>query len=136
MILDGIEHRFHVRERNNSVAIVISQPGWAVASKTDFWYLSVEDLTPDGWRHREGSTHFGGMKYDEAKAKAVDWYAREAKKGVVVTKHDRRAAEAGNEDRSKLPSEDPNHVCGMHCDGQDGWTSNCAKRRRQVERQG
>ena len=35
-------------------------------------------------------------------------------------------------DLSQLPSSDPNHVCGMFCDGQDGSNSNCAMLRRQT----
>ena len=34
-------------------------------------------------------------------------------------------------DLSQLPSSDPNHLCGMFCDGQDGSNSNCAMLRRQ-----
>lgn len=33
-------------------------------------------------------------------------------------------------DESKYPPEDPRHVCGMFCDGQDGSNSDCARRRR------
>lgn len=32
-------------------------------------------------------------------------------------------------DRKPLPSEHPDHVCGMHCDGQDGMNSTCAQTR-------
>lgn len=34
--------------------------------------------------------------------------------------------------RSSLPSEDPNHVCGLLCDGQDGANSYCARLRRKL----
>lgn len=34
-----------------------------------------------------------------------------------------------NQDLSRLPSEDPRHVCGMFCDGQDGSNSHCARRK-------
>lgn len=88
MTLDGREERFHVRERDNRVAIVLSQPGWAAASGNDYWYVSVEDLQPTGevsegqevkrWRHREGSTHQGGVSWGEAMTIARKWYEREA----------------------------------------------------------
>lgn len=35
-----------------------------------------------------------------------------------------------NYDRSKLPSNHEDHICGMYCDGQDGINSECAKIRR------
>lgn len=38
---------------------------------------------------------------------------------------------AGVENPSKLPSYDPEHVCGLFCDGQDGRNSECAKARRE-----
>lgn len=37
---------------------------------------------------------------------------------------------AGVENQSKLPSYDPDHVCGVFCDGQDGRSSECAKAKR------
>lgn len=33
-------------------------------------------------------------------------------------------------DPSTIPSDDPAHVCGMYCDGQDGMNSLCARTRR------
>ena len=32
-----------------------------------------------------------------------------------------------NNRRSGLPPEDPDHICGMRCDGQDGQSSDCYK---------
>lgn len=90
MTLDGVEHRFHVREADNRVAIVLSQPGWAAASKHDYWYLSIEDLKSTGtmsegqdvkrWVHREGSTYPGGLDYAKAKEFAQAWYEREGER--------------------------------------------------------
>lgn len=37
--------------------------------------------------------------------------------------------EAENERRAKLPSEHPDHICGVRCDGQDGMNSRCARLR-------
>ena len=37
-----------------------------------------------------------------------------------------------NNRRSNLPSEHPEHMCGMMCDGQDGWNSDCARVRRKL----
>lgn len=34
-----------------------------------------------------------------------------------------------NNRRANLPSEHPDHICGIRCDGQDGWTSYCARLR-------
>lgn len=92
MTLDGVEHRFHVREADNRIAIVLSQPGWAAASGNDYWYLSIEDLVPTGrmsegqsvrtWVHREGSTYPGGLTYAKAKEFAAAWYEREGKKSA------------------------------------------------------
>lgn len=33
-------------------------------------------------------------------------------------------------ERSKLPASDPDHICGVFCDGQDGRSSRCAQERR------
>lgn len=88
MTLDGVELRFHVRERDNRVAVVVSQPGWAAKTGNDYWYVSVEDLRDTGktsegqrvsaWQHREGSTHPGGVTYAEAVTVARRLYEREA----------------------------------------------------------
>lgn len=88
MALDGVEHRFHVRERDNRVAIVLTQPGWAALGGNDYWYLSVEDLVDTGtvsegqkvkrWVHRENSTWIKGMTRQEAMDLAGQWYVREA----------------------------------------------------------
>lgn len=42
---------------------------------------------------------------------------------------ERLAAEAENYRRSSLPSEHPDHLCGLMCDGQDGSNSYCARLR-------
>lgn len=42
---------------------------------------------------------------------------------------ERRAQGEENSRRSSLPSEHPDHICGMLCDGQDGWTSHCYRLR-------
>lgn len=34
--------------------------------------------------------------------------------------------------RSRLPSEHPDHICGLACDGQDGQNSYCARLRRKL----
>lgn len=34
--------------------------------------------------------------------------------------------------RARLPPEDPDHICGMMCDGQDGQNSHCARLRRKL----
>lgn len=89
MTLDGVEHRFHVRERDNRVAIVLEQPGWAAAIDHDYWYVSIAELIDTGeisegqrvkrWRHRADSTHRGAVSKAEAMRIAKEWYAREAK---------------------------------------------------------
>jgi hypothetical protein len=82
MTLDGVEWRFHVRERDNRIAILISQPGWAAASCRDYYYVSIEDLGSNGWKHREGSTEQrGGMSWGKAIQLAREWYVREAHAG-------------------------------------------------------
>ena len=88
MTLDGVEHRFHVRERDNRIAIVISQPGWASHTHYDYWNVSIEVLRSTGivdegqdvkrWRHRNGSTHPAGVTKAEALEIAKKWYVREA----------------------------------------------------------
>lgn len=79
MTLDGVEERFHVRERDNRVAIVLTQPGWAAATNYSYWYVSIKDLVPgEGWRWRtcyEG----GGVNKAEAMRIAREYYAREAR---------------------------------------------------------
>lgn len=40
---------------------------------------------------------------------------------------------SANENSSKLPSTDPKHECGMFCDGQDGYNSECAKAKRETQ---
>ncbi len=91
MTLDGVEHRFHVRERDNCVAIVMSQPGWAAHTAYDFWYVSIEDLVSTGivdegqevrqWAHRSGSSlPHGGLTYHKALELAKKLYVREATK--------------------------------------------------------
>lgn len=45
---------------------------------------------------------------------------------------ERRAIEAENSRRSSLPSEDPEHIHGLMCDGQDGWNSYCSRLRRKL----
>lgn len=42
------------------------------------------------------------------------------------------AAAAENSRRSRLPSEHPDHICGLSCDGQDGQNSYCARLRRKL----
>lgn len=89
MTLDGVEHRFHVRERDNRVAIVMSQPGWAAHTAYDFWYVSIEDLISTGivdegqevrrWAHRDGSS-LRGLAYHKALELAKKLYVREATK--------------------------------------------------------
>lgn len=37
-----------------------------------------------------------------------------------------------NNRRSNLPSEHPEHICGMRCDGQDGRTSDCWRLREKL----
>ena len=37
-----------------------------------------------------------------------------------------------NHRRSSLPSEHPDHICGIMCDGQDGSNSDCARLRRKL----
>lgn len=34
--------------------------------------------------------------------------------------------------KSNLPSEDPEHICGMRCDGQDGQSSHCYRLRKKL----
>jgi hypothetical protein len=87
MTLDGVEHRFHVRERDNRVAIVISQPGWAAAQDHDYWYVHVEDLKSTGeisegqevkrWRYRCLAVH-GGVSKVRALLVAQERYVVEA----------------------------------------------------------
>lgn len=36
--------------------------------------------------------------------------------------------------RAPLPSEHPDHTCGLHCDGQDGSNSHCARLRSKLFR--
>ena len=89
MTLDGVEQRFHVRERDNRIAIVITQPGWAAHTNYDYWYVSIEDLRSTGivdegqdvkrWKHRTGSTYPGGVSKSKAMTVAKEWYMREAK---------------------------------------------------------
>lgn len=52
----------------------------------------------------------------------------EARERARITSVDSPAA-AENARRSSLPSEHPEHVCGMSCDGQDGANSYCARLR-------
>jgi len=70
----GVEEKYHVRERDNHVAIVLSQPGWAATLDTDYWYVSIQDLDSSNWRHRDGSTYQGG----KTKAEALQVAMREA----------------------------------------------------------
>ena len=39
---------------------------------------------------------------------------------------------AENRRRNHLPSEHPEHICGVMCDGQDGYSSYCARIRRKL----
>lgn len=59
------------------------------------------------------------LKEEKAKeAKATeDYYNRPDIKAICED----------NNRRSNLPPEDPEHICGMFCDGQDGGGSDCAK---------
>lgn len=43
-----------------------------------------------------------------------------------------QAIAAENSRRSQLPSEHPEHICGLGCDGQDGQNSYCARLRRKL----
>lgn len=85
MQLDGIEERYHVREKDNKIAIIVSQPGWACRDKYDYWYVSIEILPDETsvWKHRDGSTSSrGGMPKKVAMEVALEFYQREAiKKG-------------------------------------------------------
>jgi hypothetical protein len=45
---------------------------------------------------------------------------------------DRVAVERENARRSSLPSEHPEHIHGMMCDGQDGMNSYCERLRRKL----
>ena len=45
---------------------------------------------------------------------------------------DQLAIAAENSRRSRLPSEHPDHICGLSCDGQDGSNSYCARLRRKL----
>jgi len=76
MRLDGVEHRHHVRERGNLVAVVLTQPGWAAHTGHDYWYLSVEDKVDGLWRHRRSADR--GMRHGEALSLALRWYDEEA----------------------------------------------------------
>lgn len=60
-------------------------------------------------------------KGDLSKEEFVDWISH-------LREHDRRRNPDGN--LSRLPSYDPQHVCGMFCDGQDGSSSKCAQEKR------
>lgn len=75
--LDGVEHRYHVRERDNCVAVVISQPGWAAHTGHDYWYVHTERLEGDRWRHEW--THPGGVPRHVAVRLAAARYDLEAK---------------------------------------------------------
>ena len=78
MILDGIEQRYHVRERDNRVAVILYKPGWACVDGADFWYLGIEDLKNSEWKHRRGSS-VGGLRIREALDLAESTYDRLAK---------------------------------------------------------
>ena len=54
-------------------------------------------------------------KLEAAKSKA--YYGRPGIKAQI----------AENAHRSNLPPEDPDHICGMMCDGQDGRNSDCCR---------
>lgn len=74
--LDGVEYRFHVRERDNQVAVVMSQPGWASLTGHDYWYISVEHLVRNVWRH--AWTHPAGVQHHVASRLAAERYDLEA----------------------------------------------------------
>ncbi len=77
---DGIERRWHVRERDNRAAVVLSKPGWAITSGQEYWYLHIEDLPHGGmWEYRSGSV-VGGLNLREANALTEKTYRREAAK--------------------------------------------------------
>ena len=78
--LDGVQERYHVRKRDNRVAIVLNQPGWASDTASDYWYVSIEDLPKETkrWQHRAGSTYPGGMPKIQAYQVLREWYQRES----------------------------------------------------------
>lgn len=45
---------------------------------------------------------------------------------------EQQAVSDENSRRSRLPSEHPDHICGMLCDGQDGQNSYCSRLRRKL----
>lgn len=78
--VDRLDMRFHVREKDNRVAIVLSCPGWAVQEPVhDYWYVSVEHLTNSGWEHQKGSTS-EGRSFREAMEVVKDKYDEEVGK--------------------------------------------------------
>lgn len=76
-VIDERITRYHVRERDNRVAIVVSQPGWAIKGKQDYWYVHIEDLTDGKWVYRQGSSDRGYQRLD-ANKRVLELYAREA----------------------------------------------------------
>lgn len=76
VILDGVEHRYHVRERDNRVAIVLTQR----PELGDYWYVSVEDLKDSKWTFREGSCYPGGVTHERALKIGQTYYDREAQR--------------------------------------------------------
>jgi hypothetical protein len=83
MVLDGVEERFHVRERDNRVAIVLSHAGWSAAIGGDYWYLSIEDLNTATKKWIFRTVYPGGMTKTEALKWAKKAYISESKNEML-----------------------------------------------------
>lgn len=97
--------------------------GWTVAQGLDYCpncsKYEVNDNSPNAATSKEGCMR--PSQSDVQKAR------------MEIEKEDQERRAVTNVSNSPdLPSEDPNHTCGMHCDGQDGTNSYCARIRRKL----
>lgn len=79
----------------------------------------------------------GTGTYKVNKDNVYDWLRavkeqEAAKSKAYYDRPDIKAKVEENARRSNLPPEDPDHICGMMCDGQDGSNSDCARIRRKL----
>lgn len=98
-------------------------------------WLEAKDQGAAKTRREDDTDHTASLRarYGDMPGKVSHRYLRDGKPRYVVNGADWAEQELTMANKSRIPTENAAHQCGMFCDGQDGSTSDCARRKRNAQ---
>lgn len=98
-------------------------------------WVEAKDRATSKIRRASDNEHVAALRarYGDLPGEVTHRYLKDSTPWYFINGTNWSEGELKPADKSRIPSENAAHVCGMFCDGQDGSTSDCARRRRNAQ---